>query len=101
MMKTARLIGVALLCAAYTAFSGNALAQPVGVSPSDTPQSFVAAYKGKRITVRLRSGQELSGLVRDVSGQLLVLGEVAGREFFDAVVPMSSIEAVLVRTRGP
>lgn len=100
MMKTVRLIAVALLCAAYTAFSGHALAQPVSVSPSDTPQSFVAAYKGKRITVRLRSGQELSGLVRDATGQLLVLGEMAGREYFDAVVPMSAIEAVLVRSRA-
>jgi hypothetical protein len=99
-MRTLRLICVALLCAAYTFFSGPVLAQAVSVAPSDTPQSFIAAQKGKRITVRLRSGQELSGLVRDASGQLLVLGEVAGREFFDAVVPMTSVEAVLVRTRG-
>jgi hypothetical protein len=98
-MKTVRLIGVALLCAAYVTFAGPVLAQAVSVAPSDT-QSFIAAQKGKRITVRLRSGQELSGLVRDASSQLLVLGEVAGREFFDAVVPMNSVEAVLVRARG-
>jgi predicted aconitase len=99
-MRTLRLICVALMCAAYATFSGLALAQVVSVTPSDTPQSFIAAQKGKRISVRLRSGQELSGLVRDASAQLLVLGEVAGREFFDAVVPMASVEAVLIRTRG-
>jgi hypothetical protein len=38
-------------------------------------------------------------VVRDSSDRLLVLGEVSGREFFDAAVPIVAIEAVLVRTR--
>ena len=80
-------------------FAASALAEGLAVSPMDTTGSVVAAQKGKRITVRLRSGQELSGVVRDASERLLVLGEVSGREFFDAVVPLDAIEAVLVRTR--
>ena len=76
-----------------------AFAQGLTVAPADTTQSVIAAQKGKRITVRLRSGQELSGVVRDSSDRLLVLGEVSGREFFDAAVPIDAIEAVLVRTR--
>jgi len=49
--------------------------------------------------VRLRSGQELTGVVRDANGALVVLGAVTGREFFDAVVPLATVEAILVRTR--
>jgi hypothetical protein len=37
--------------------------------------------------------------VRDASERLLVLGEVQGREAFDAVVPLEAVEAVLVRVR--
>ena len=81
-------------------FASSALgAEGLTVSASDTTRSMVAAQKGKRITLRLRSGQELSGIVRDVTERLLVLSEVQGREVFDAVVPIEAIEAVLVRVR--
>lgn len=77
----------------------GAFAQGLTISPADTTHSVIAAQKGKRITVRLRSGQELTGVVRDSSDRMLVLGELSGREFFDAAVPIDAIEAVLVRTR--
>ncbi len=76
-----------------------AFAQEVSVSASDTTQSVIAAQKGKRVTLRLRSGQELSGPVRDATPKLVVVGAVAGREFFDAVIPIEAVEAVLVRTK--
>jgi hypothetical protein len=91
-----RLIGTAVLCIALGA---QVHAQGLTVSAADTTSSIVAAHKGKRITVRLRSGQELSGTVRESTDRLLVLAEVSGREFFDAIVPIEAIEAILVRTR--
>jgi hypothetical protein len=75
------------------------LAQELRVGANDTVQTVLAAQKGKRVTVRVRSGQELTGTVRDVSGRLVHIGAVSGREFFDAVVPLESIDAVLVRTK--
>ena len=92
-----RLIAVSLLSCVLAAPS---FAQSLQVSPADTTQSVALAQTGKRITVRLRSGQELTGTVRDVTDRLLVLGEVSGRKFFDAVVPLEAIEAILVRTRA-
>lgn len=89
-------LAAALACAAFLA---TAQAQPVTVGASDTTHTVVAAQKGKRVTLRLRSGQELSGVVRDATDRLVVLGEVSGRELFDAVVPLDAVEAVLVRTR--
>jgi hypothetical protein len=75
------------------------LAQELRIGANDTVQTLLAAQKGKRVTVRVRSGQELTGAVRDVSGRLVQLGAISGREFFDAVVPLESIDAVLVRTK--
>lgn len=75
------------------------VAQELRIGASDTVQTVLAAQKGKRVTVRVRSGQELTGAVRDVSGRLVQLGAISGREFFDAIVPLESIDAVLVRTK--
>jgi hypothetical protein len=77
----------------------QASAQGLTVSPKDTTQSVVAAQKGKRVTLRLRSGQELTGTLRESTDRLVVLGELSGREFFDAAVPIEAIEAVIVRTK--
>ena len=88
----------ALLVAAAFAFSPVAQAAELRVSESDTVESVLKAQKG-RVTVRLRSGQELSGTVRAVTSKMLHLGALSGREFFDAAVPLASIEAVIVRTR--
>ena len=87
---------VILVCLAVGA---HVYAQGLTVSATDTTQSVVAGQKGKRITLRLRSGQELSGTVRESSDRLIVLENVSGREFFDAVVPIDAVEAVFVRTR--
>jgi hypothetical protein len=86
----------ALLC---LAFAVQALAQDVNISANDTTQSVISAQKGKRVTLRLRSGQELTGAVREATPRLVVLGGLSGREFFDAVIPLEAVEAVLVRTK--
>lgn len=91
-----RSVLAALLC---LAFATQALAQEVGLSAGDTTQSVITAQKGKRITLRLHSGQELTGAVREASARLVVLGAVSGREFFDAVIPLEAVEAVLIRTK--
>jgi hypothetical protein len=74
-------------------------AQELSVSANDSIQSVLAARKGKPVTVRLSGGQELTGTVREATGKLVVLGALSGREFFDAVIPLEKVEAVLVRTK--
>lgn len=90
-----RLLVTAVLCLAVA----HASAQGVAVAPTDTIQSVVSTQKGKRVTLRLRSGQELSGTLRESTDRLVVLAELTGREFFEAVVPIEAIEAVIVRVR--
>jgi hypothetical protein len=85
-----------LFCAALAA---PALAQEVAISAGDTTPSVIAAQKGKRVTLRLRSGQEFTGTVREATARLVVLGALTGREFFDAVIPLEAVDAVIVRTR--
>lgn len=79
--------------------ASHTLAQEVSIAESDTTRSVLAAQKGKRVSLRLQSGQELTGLVRETTSTLVVIGALTGREFFDAVVPIESVEAVIIRTK--
>ena len=76
-----------------------AFAQELKVASTATVESLGTAEKGKRVTVRTRSGQELTGVVRDVTPRFVHIGALAGREFFDAVVSLDAVEAVIVRTK--
>jgi hypothetical protein len=93
-MKTLYLV----IFAGTLAWSAAGGAAELRLGTADTIESVLRAQKG-RVTVRLRSGQELTGAVRSVDVRLLHLGSLTGREFFDAVVPMEAIEAVIVRTK--
>jgi hypothetical protein len=69
------------------------------IAGNDTIQGVLAAQKGARVTVRVRSGQDITGVVRDVNQRVVQIGAVSGREFFDAVVALEAVDAVLVRTK--
>lgn len=91
---SAVLISVALACAAAAAQCAE-----LRLGANDTIQTVLSGQKGARVTVRLRSGQEFAGIVREVNSRVVQLGAVGGKEFFDAVVPLDQVEAVFLRTR--
>lgn len=88
------LITTALACATFPAAGAE-----LRVGANDTVQTVLAAQKGARVTVRVRSGQELTGIVREVNARVVQLSALSGKEFFDAVVPLEAVDAVLVRTK--
>ena len=88
-----------MLVAVLALWCSIGFAQDVTISPNETTQSVLTTQKGKRVTVRLRSGQELTGTMRDSNGKVAIIAAVSGLEFFDAVVPLEAIEAVLIRTK--
>jgi hypothetical protein len=59
------------------------------------------SLKGKRATLKLESGQELSGVVSAADGDTVRLTELSGMEYFDAVVRTERIEAVVLRRVTP
>lgn len=54
---------------------------------------------GKRVKVKLESGQDLEGKVAKVGSHAVQLTELSGMEFFDATVKLDEIAAVIVRVR--
>ena len=55
---------------------------------------------GKRVSVVLTTGPELAGVVTSVGDKVVHLSELTGREFFDAVVNLDQVGAVVIRTRA-
>lgn len=81
-------------------FMSNVFAEPLTVSGSDSVQTILTAQKGNRVTVQLKSGAELKGKVGEVNDEIVHLMELTGKEFFDAVVSVKAIEAVVIRTKS-
>lgn len=91
------------LCALAVVFTLSAsvsVAQPLVVNMDDTLEKLLVAQKGKRVTVKLGPSDELTGVVKTVTPNLVHLSELTGREFFDAAVDMKQIRAVIVRTKN-
>jgi len=93
------LLSLALVTAALACAPAAAAAE-VKLGANDSVQTVLAAQKGVRVTVRLRSGTEFNGIVREVNARAVQLGTLGGKEYFDAVIPLDVIEAVFFRTKG-
>ena len=78
--------------------SAALLAAPLAASAADI-KATLEKYKGKRVALRLPSGEELTGQVASVEGGTVHLKELAGREYFDAVVEIDDISAVIYRAK--
>jgi hypothetical protein len=57
------------------------------------------SYEGKRVAIRLDGGEELEGIVTRVGDQLVHISKLSKRDFFDAVVRIEKIGAVIMRVR--
>lgn len=88
------IVTAALACAAVPATAAD-----LKIGANDGVQTTLTGQKGARVTLRVRSGQEITGLVREVNANVVQLGAVSGKEFFDAVVPLSAVDAVFVRVK--
>ena len=81
--------------------STTATPEPPMIGHGDTIEHFLTGQKGRRVTVRLGSGEDLTGTVREVTGPLVHLSDLADPAFSDAVVVTKSIAAVRVGARTP
>jgi hypothetical protein len=95
MRLAVRISAVVVACALATA----AHADPLAIGADDTIGKLLATQTGKVVTLKIGCNDELTGKVKAVSGQVVHLSELSGKEFYDAAVATSSITAVLVRAR--
>ncbi len=63
-------------------------------------KEILVGYEGKRIALRLESGEELEGTLVTVGDQLIHLAKLSKRDFYDAVIRIDKINAVIFRARN-
>lgn len=66
----------------------------------DAMRRTLEAQAGKRVKVKLLSGQDLDGVVGPIGSYAVTLTELTGMEFYDATIRLDQIAAVIVRVRG-
>lgn len=69
----------------------------VELNSPDVVRQVLELQVGKRVKVKLLSGQDLDGKVTKVGTQAVTLSELSGMEFFDATVRLDQVAAVIVR----
>ncbi|TKB76327.1 MAG: hypothetical protein E8D42_17385 [Nitrospira sp.] len=70
-----------------------------GLNSPDAIKSVLEQQVGKRVRLKLESGQDLEGKVDKIGSHAVQLAELTGMEFFDATVKLDEIAAVIVKVR--
>lgn len=69
------------------------------VDKDDTLATVLNRHISKTVTLKLDSGEEVTGKLRLVGARVVHLQELSGKEFYDAVVELEDVEAIVVRAR--
>ncbi len=98
-----------ILCVAMLVVSGSAVQAPNVFADEQKYELKLAAATvkdvlseniNKKVIVRMDTGDTLEGTVSKVGDSLVHISKISGRDFYDAVVRMDKISAVLFKVRG-
>jgi hypothetical protein len=62
-------------------------------------KSVLKDQTGKVVSLRLGSGDDLTGTVVSVGDHLVHLSKLSGRDYYDAAVDLGDVQAIIVRAR--
>jgi hypothetical protein len=65
----------------------------------DSVKQVLSRQVGQVVELRLGSGDKIGGKVEKVGANLVHLSQITGAEFFEAVVDIESVSAVVVRAK--
>jgi small nuclear ribonucleoprotein (snRNP)-like protein len=63
-------------------------------------KEILTGYTGKRVAIRLDAGEELEGIVTSVGDHLVHISKLSKRDFFDAVIRIDKVDAIIIRVRS-
>lgn len=100
---TMRIFVAIVLCAATLAAASltdvSAQEAAFQLNPSATIPDILRDRIGKRTTLRMQSGEDIEGTVVMVGNGLVHVARLAGKDFYDAVISLDRISAVIMRVR--
>ena len=100
-MKRIGILVVALVLAGFWVRAVEAAEEARPLPPfGENVKIMLDASVGRAVTLSLASGQEISGTVTKVGDHVVQLSRVVGRDFYDAVVVLDRVDAVLFKVVG-
>jgi hypothetical protein len=94
------LLAMLLLPIAVAGAATNLVAvEGVGYDVNASLADNLTALLGKKVYVTLESGKTFTGFVKAVGNHLLHLEKLAGKDYFDALIQIDSIDAIDTRFR--
>ena len=90
---------IAIILFSTTSIAANKASNSMDELSAVSIQSVLQAQKGKRVTLKMASGNEITGKLSKISGHVVYITGLSGMEFYDAAVSVSTIEAVIVRSK--
>ena len=93
-----RLVIILMLLICLGSVQGGS-AQEFAIKSDDTIRRALEKQVGELVTLRLFDGGELTGRVRIVTKELVQLGELSGRDYYDGVIKIEKITAIIVRVK--
>lgn len=97
-MKTLLLASLLIVVTLGSPVRSPAQDVPLEVN-ADAVKVTLERQMGKRVRLRLLSGQDVEGTVVAVGTAGVHVGRLVGMDFFDAMVRLDQIAAVIVRVR--
>jgi len=101
-MNVRRMIVALFVVVICLEFSHNLVAQETKfeLNKGYGMKEILTSYEGKRVAIRLDGGEELEGIVTTVGDQLVHFSKLSKRDFYDAVIRIDKINAVIFRARN-
>lgn len=101
MRSFSSILGVAVLTFCLTSMTCFAAEDAsIDLNGPDVIRHALEQQSGKRVKLKLLSGQDLDGKVQKIGAQAVTLAELGGMDFYDATVRLDQIAAVLAKVRG-
>jgi hypothetical protein len=62
-------------------------------------QTNLLQFKGKTIEIQFKSGGQMAGKLSEIGTQSILLKELRGKEYYDALIVIDDIAAVIFKAR--
>ena len=100
-MKARNLVVGLLIFGIITLGSSNLIMAEKGKADVDMASivNVLNQQAGKQVELVLRSGEKLSGTVAKVDDDIVRIEKLAGKDFYDAVVRIKAVDAVIYKAR--
>jgi len=101
-MRDRKIIVVLFVTVICFMISQNLFAQEskFELNKASTIKDILVERVGKRISVKLDGGEELEGIITGVGDHLVHISKLAKRDYFDALIRIDRINAVIFRVKS-